>query len=76
MMIVQETRPCDPALLASRVRKFALLAHRALKDPAVRDRHAPELARQLAFLEDQLANRPGSKLALWVANARLALGPL
>jgi len=76
MMIVQETRPCDPALLASRVRKFAILAHRAMKDSAFRDRQAPELSRHLAFLKGQLADRPGSKLALWVENARRDLGPL
>jgi hypothetical protein len=76
MTIVQEIRRCDPAVLASRVRKFAILAHRARKDPACRDRQAPELARHLAFLEDPSANRPGSELALWVGNARRALGPV
>src|SRR5262245_33645853 len=76
LMIVEQTCPCDPAVLAARVRNFAALAHRALKDPAFRDRKANELSRQLAFLEEQLEHRPDSALAQWVESARRELGLL
>jgi hypothetical protein len=75
-MTAEKTRTYDPALLASRIRKFATLAHRAVKDPAFRDRRAPELSRHLAFLEDQIEDLPRSPLARWIENARRLLGPM
>jgi hypothetical protein len=66
----------DAAALASGVRKFAALAHRAMKDPSFRDGKVDELSRQLAFLEGQFEGRSESELARWFERARDALGPL
>jgi hypothetical protein len=74
--MIETARSYDPGLLAARLRRFARLAHRALKDPAFRDRSADELSRHLALLDDQLEGQPQSDLALWVEHVRRALGPL
>jgi hypothetical protein len=76
MTATDQKRKYDPAALAWRVRKFATLAHRAMKDPAVRDRQAGELSRHLAFLGDQLEDRPHSEIAIWLENVKEALGPM